>query len=227
MISPIMTNSESIWQFGNNAYGKPATALNILRETVMGKELFDYAFKKYAQRWAFKHPTPADFFRTMEDASGVDLDWYWRGWFYTNDHVDIAIKKVIEKDKKDYKKALKELNDVQKKALKLDEDFFIYQIDFENIGGLVMPLIVEFTYEDGTKKTHYIPAEIWKLTNDEVSKVFVEKKKVKSIALDPYLETADTDISNNYYPKKVVPTKIEAYKLKEAQKKSVLERVGK
>ena len=81
-ISPIMTNSESIFQFGNNAYGKPCTALNILRETVMGPELFDYAFKIYANRWKFKHPSPADFFRTMEDASSVDLDWFWRGWFY-------------------------------------------------------------------------------------------------------------------------------------------------
>ena len=93
-ISPIMTNSESIMQFGNNAYGKPATALNILRETVMGRELFDHAFKEYCERWKFKHPTPADFFRTMEDASAVDLDWFWRGWFYTTDHVDLAIDQV-------------------------------------------------------------------------------------------------------------------------------------
>ena len=90
----IMTNSESILQFGNNAYGKPATALNILRETIMGRELFDYAFKTYSERWAFKHPTPLDFFRTMEDASAVDLDWFWRGWFYTNDHVDISLDHV-------------------------------------------------------------------------------------------------------------------------------------
>ncbi|MDA0973058.1 MAG: M1 family metallopeptidase, partial [Bacteroidetes bacterium] len=93
-ISPIMTNSESIYQFGNNAYGKPATALNILRETVMGRELFDYAFKEYSRRWAFKRPEPADLFRTMEDASAVDLDWFWRGWFYTNDHVDMSLKSV-------------------------------------------------------------------------------------------------------------------------------------
>lgn len=93
-ISPIMTNSESIFQLGNNAYGKPATALNILRETIMGRELFDYAFKTYANRWKFKHPSPADFFRTMEDASAIDLDWFWRGWFFTTDHVDIAIDGV-------------------------------------------------------------------------------------------------------------------------------------
>ena len=89
-----MTNSESIHQFGNNAYGKPATALNILRETIMGRELFDHAFKTYSQRWMFKHPTPADLFRTMEDASGVDLDWLWRGWFYTTDHCDISMEDI-------------------------------------------------------------------------------------------------------------------------------------
>ena len=89
-----MSNSEYIFQFGNNAYGKPATALNILRETVMGRDLFDYAFKEYSNRWKFKHPTPADFFRTMEDASAIDLDWFWRGWFYTTDHVDLALNEV-------------------------------------------------------------------------------------------------------------------------------------
>ena len=88
---PIMTNSESVLQFGNNAYGKPATALNVLRETVMGRELFDFAFKEYSRRWMFKRPEPADLFRTMEDASGVDLDWFWRGWFFTTDHTDIAL----------------------------------------------------------------------------------------------------------------------------------------
>ncbi|MEX2511836.1 MAG: M1 family metallopeptidase [Cyclobacteriaceae bacterium] len=93
-LEPIMTNSENIIQFGPNAYAKPATALNILRETVMGRELFDFAFKRYAQRWKFKHPTPADFFRTMEDASAVDLDWFWRGWFFGTEPVDIAIEQV-------------------------------------------------------------------------------------------------------------------------------------
>ncbi|WP_299164765.1 M1 family metallopeptidase [uncultured Eudoraea sp.] len=93
-ISPIMSNPENVFQLGPNAYGKPATALNILRETIMGKELFDHAFKTYAQRWKFKHPTPEDFFRTMEDASAVDLDWYWRSWFYTTDYVDIGVKGV-------------------------------------------------------------------------------------------------------------------------------------
>jgi hypothetical protein len=93
---PIMTNSESILQFGANAYGKPATALNVLRETVMGRELFDFAFKTYSERWAFKRPMPADLFRTLEDASAVDLDWFFRGWFYTTDHVDVALTDVVE-----------------------------------------------------------------------------------------------------------------------------------
>ncbi|QNA90275.1 M1 family metallopeptidase [Massilia sp. Dwa41.01b] len=94
--TPIMTNSESVLQRGPNAYGKPATALNILRETVLGRELFDFAFKEYGRRWKFKRPTPADLFRTMEDASGTDLDWFWRGWFYTTDPVDVSIDGISE-----------------------------------------------------------------------------------------------------------------------------------
>ena len=93
-LAPIMSNPENVYYLGPNAYGKPAAALNILRETIMGKELFDYAFKTYSQRWMFKHPTPEDFFRTMEDASAVDLDWFWRGWFYSTDYVDIGLKEV-------------------------------------------------------------------------------------------------------------------------------------
>ena len=93
-LAPIMSNPENVYYLGPNAYGKPAAALNILRETIMGKELFDYAFKTYSQRWMFKHPTPEDFFRTMEDASAVDLDWFWRGWFYSTDFVDIGLKEV-------------------------------------------------------------------------------------------------------------------------------------
>ena len=91
---PIMTNSESVRRLGPNAYAKPATALNVLRETVLGRELFDFAFREYCRRWAFKRPEPADFFRSMEDASGVDLDWFWRGWFYTTRPVDVSVEKV-------------------------------------------------------------------------------------------------------------------------------------
>jgi len=288
-ISPIMTNSESIHQFGNNAYGKPATALNILRETIMGRELFDHAFKTYAQRWMFKHPTPIDFFRTMEDASAVDLDWFWRGWFYSTDHVDISMddvqwfqvstkdptiekplaeaksndfpedisttrnKKEIEttyaeednslydfynsynpfdvtdKDKRKYKKFIEGLNASELAILK--SKFNYYQLSFSNKGGLVMPLIIQFTFTDKTTETIRIPAEIWKSNNYNISKVFFFEKEVISIELDPNLETADTDISNNSWPRKVVPTRFELYNrsksrhsgaanpMKEAQKK--------
>lgn len=270
-ISPIMTNSESVWSLGSNAYSKPTTALNILRETVMGRELFDFAFKQYAQRWMFKHPTPADFFRTMEDASAVDLDWFWRGWFFTTDHVDIAMKKVswyqpdtqnpdIEKplkkekreskvaiseirnkteikqtatekdpatedfystydaykvteaDREEYNKIIVNLSDDEKKYLTGDNNF--YQIDFENIGGLVMPIILQFEFEDGTKEEQRIPAEIWRRDNFNVSKVFVFDKKVSKITLDPFYETADTDMSNNYWPPQVQPSRFQLYKSK-------------
>jgi len=268
-ISPIMTNSESIHQFGNNAYGKPATALNILRETIMGRDLFDHAFKTYAQRWMFKHPTPVDFFRTMEDASGVDLDWFWRGWFYSTDHVDISMddvqwlqintkdpsiekpiaeeksnkfpedisttrnKKdiektyaeednslydfynsynpfaVTEKDKKKYTKYLEKLSGSERAIL--ESNFNYYQLSFSNKGGLVMPLILKFTFKDKTSETMRIPAEIWKSNNYNISKVFFFEKEVISIELDPNLETADTDISNNSWPRKIVPTRFELY----------------
>jgi len=209
-ISPIMTNSESIFQFGNNAYGKPATALNILRETIMGKELFDYAFKKYAERWAFRHPSPADFFRTMEDASGVDLDWFWRGWFFTDDHVDIALTGVEEKTGEDLKKESKKVPPQFTSWLK-DNDYF-YELAFENVGGLVMPIMLEFEFEDGSKSKEFIPAEIWRYDGNTVTKVFNFDKKVVAVALDPDYKTADVDVENNYWPKKTIKTRYELYK---------------
>jgi len=243
-ISPIMTNSESIFQFGNNAYGKPCTGLNILRETIMGPELFDYSFKMYANRWMFKHPSPADFFRTMEDASAVDLDWFWRGWFYTTDHCDVAItkgqefrlnfaepkegsskkaaaklaKKQTKKGEFDpilqsilnaddpaaaYQRVKNNISDTRKD--KLTEDAYFYQVDLKMIGGLVMPVIFGLEYEDGTNEEIRIPAEIWKMQNEKleetVSKVIITEKPVKKITLDPNLETADTDTSNNVWVK--------------------------
>lgn len=272
-ISPIMTNSESIFQFGNNAYGKPATALNILRETIMGRELFDYAFKTYCERWKFKHPTPADFFRTMEDASAVDLDWFWRGWFYGTDHVDISLDNVrwfqlntqdpvIEKafsenkantkdqfigdarnkesikqtineadpaiddfyarrniykvdaiDIKEYEEFQKKLSPEDKKLLSSNKQF--YELTFSNIGGLVMPLIIEATYTDNTKEVYRIPAEIWRQYEDKVSKVLILDKEVISFRLDPFLETADTDLENNSWPKQVLPTRYDLFKQKQ------------
>lgn len=268
-ISPIMTNSESVWNLGSNAYSKPTAALNILRETVMGRELFDFAFKEYARRWMFKHPTPADFFRTMEDASGVDLDWFWRGWFFTTDNVDIAmenvswyqpntqnpeIEKMLDKKANDEKVAISDIRnkkDIEKTATENDEslnDFYttfdkykvtedeknqyermlnglsdkqkeflnggynFYQIDFKNIGGLVMPLILKFEFTDGTNEVQRIPAEIWRKNNEEVSKVFMFKKEVKNITLDPFIETADVDMNNNYWPPRIQPTRFQLYK---------------
>jgi hypothetical protein len=259
-----------MYQFGNNAYGKPCTALNILRETIMGRELFDYAFKEYARRWAFKHPTPDDFFRTMEDASGVDLDWFWRGWFYGTDHCDMAMEQVkvfqidtknpeIEKaidrakeesqpadislkrdgeekletqldrdpkladfyttydpykvtslDIKDYEKYLSGLSDEEKAILNKNQ--FYYEVTVANVGGLIMPLIFEFEFADGTKREIRIPAEIWKMSEPKVTKLFSVEKEVKSITLDPYLETADVELNNNSWPPKVVPSRFELFK---------------
>ena len=208
-ISPIMTNSESIFQFGNNAYGKPATALNILRESVMGRELFDYAFREYAQRWAFKHPSPADFFRSMEDASSFDLDWFWRGWFFTNDHVDLSINEVNVLTGEDLKNKFKKVPDAFKDFI--NDETYYYEMTFENIGGLVMPIFLEFEFEDGSKVEQRIPAEIWRMTGDKVSKVFTFEKKAVSISLDPKFETADVDVENNYWPKKIVKSKFQEF----------------
>ena len=269
-IVPIMTNSEQVKQFGANAYAKPATALNILRETILGRELFDYAFKEYSRRWAFKHPTPEDFFRTMEDASGTDLDWFWKGWFFTTEHVDLSIENVelfkidtknpdienpiakkeywrdrnniadqrnqkaemktwvgerprlndfynkwdrhetTDEQEEGYKKFKATLDGYSKEIFKRDPNF--YQVTFHNKGGLVMPLIVEFTYEDGSKEVEYIPAEIWRQNEKEVTKVFVKDKEVVQIALDPNRETADVDEKNNFFPRKIIPSRFEMFK---------------
>jgi hypothetical protein len=248
-LEPIMSNSETIAQFGNNAYGKPATGLNILREVVMGKELFDYAFRTYANRWKFKHPTPDDFFRTMEDASAVDLDWFFRGWFYSTDFVDIGIKDVKQyyvsdtptADLKDVKVRKgrfgfdkgpfvylvssdnAEVNASKKKALKVDDvkllaDYvnqsftaeekatlkspkYFYEVEFNKPGGMIMPILVEITYEDGTKQNFQYPAQIWRKNNDTAKKVYATEKAIKSIQIDPKLMTADIDVTNNSWPK--------------------------
>ncbi len=263
-LEPIMSNSENIVQYGPNAYSKPATGLNILRETIMGRELFDKAFKTYAKRWAFKHPEPADLFRTLEDASGEDLDWFWRGWFYGTDPVDIAIDKVTiatpnlqadpkaaaeikyqvekplassfddiskirnredknitfyadkDKDVQDFYYRYdrgqekvdnnKEYSIRTEASLPLDakdkdkwKNLTAYQIDFVNKGGLVMPIILEFTFEDGTKLYDKSSAQIWRLNEQKVSKTYYFGKKLASIQLDPMRETADIDTANNFW----------------------------
>jgi hypothetical protein len=277
-LEPIMTNSENIVNFGPNAYSKPATGLNILRETIMGRELFDYAFKEYSRRWAFKHPEPGDFFRTMEDASAVDLDWFWRGWFYGIDPVDISLDSVkvyqvgeamstimpvrsdtfritppqlnsfedISKirnreDKKIkfetdvdttlrdfywyYARGMKKIDNtpvvIERQApeamtgneLDAYKDKYFYQVSLTNKGGLVMPLILEFTYEDGTKDVEKIPAEIWRLNEKNVTKVFIKDKKVVKIVQDPMRETADIDEKNNIWPAgETVPSRFQMFK---------------
>lgn len=232
LISPIMTNSEQVQNLGPNAYSKPATALNILRETVMGKELFDKAFKEYSQRWMFKHPTPSDFFRTMEDASGVDLDWFWRGWFYGVDHVDISLSQIRKfqmstdeapKDAPEAPAAITPEDDFNKfyvsgisdaQKARVEEKPYFYELTLENVGGLVMPVILEFTYKDGSKEIKRIPAEIWRKNAEKVVKAFPTDKEVASIKLDPFEETADTDVTNNAWPSKELPSKFELYKEK-------------
>ncbi|MFY0604181.1 MAG: M1 family metallopeptidase [Flavobacteriaceae bacterium] len=208
-LAPIMSKGDHVYSFGNNAYGKPATALWILRETIMGRELFDHAFKTYARRWKFKHPTPADFFRSMEDASAMDLDWFWRGWFYTTDVTDIGIKNV----KKFYAESTdnESVNFIEDtteglgfsdaNAKKANSKFF-YEMTFDKPGGLVMPIIVEFTYKDGTKTRKTYPAEIWRYNDKEITKAISSDKEITNIVIDPDLETADVDTSNNSWPKK-------------------------
>jgi hypothetical protein len=281
-LEPIMTNSENIIQFGPNAYAKPATGLNILRETIMGRDLFDYSFKEYARRWAFKHPTPADLFRTIEDASAEDLDWFWRGWFYGIDPVDIAIDTVkhavydasiaapaprsmggprglSKPEVNSFEDISKIRNRTDKSIVFLTDadtslrDFYwrydrglepydsvtkqpamsmpaaegltdaekakyasanLYEVSFLNKGGLVMPIILEFTFEDGTKETQRLPAQIWRKNENKVTKVFLTSKKAVSIQLDPMRETADIDESNNKWPNVAAPSKFALFKSK-------------
>jgi len=278
---PVMTQSDSVLKLGPNAYTKPAVALNILREVILGRELFDFAFQEYANRWKNKRPTPSDFFRTMEEASGVDLDWFWHGWFYTTDHVDISIDKVFklqldtknpdidferrrqeEKDKpsslfvernraegkktwverntdvrdfhddndrftvtnedrNEYQKFLAELEpwerQVFERAIKEDKNYYVF--NFSNVGGLVMPILLQLNYADGTEEMRYIPAEIWRRSPHQVSKLIVTNKgkELESVVVDPGWETADVDIENNHYPRRIIPSRIETYKAKKRE----------
>lgn len=259
-IAPIMSKGLNTYQFGSNAYGKPATALNILRETVMGRELFDYAFRTYAQRWMFKHPTPEDFFRTMEDASAMDLDWFWRGWFYTTRYNDMGIKSVdkyfvsseknqamkdlmsernipedripplvymVKEGSEDFNEDLKgkepaevvgELktfmmdNFTAEERASMKTPKYFYEITVEKPGGLVMPIIIEYTYADGTTETVTHPAEIWRYNDKEVGLSKATSKEITKIVIDPKLETADIDVSNNSWPAAAEVNKFEQMK---------------
>ena len=272
-----MTQSDSVLQFGPNAYSKPAAALIVLRETVMGRELFDHAFKTYSERWKFKRPTPSDFFRTMEDASGVDLDWFFRGWFFGTDHVDLAVSDIREyrvstqdpdiefdkdrdeywrdhpvnittlrnreegkttrvdriesindvydendkftvtnKDRNKYTSFLDGLNDWEKTVYDraVEEGQYIYFIDFENVGGLVMPIPLKINYANGENEEMMIPAEIWRRDSNAVTKLLFRDKQISSIDIDTKHQTADTDYSNNSYPPKISKSRLELYKSK-------------
>ncbi|MDC0874957.1 M1 family metallopeptidase, partial [Flavobacteriaceae bacterium] len=258
-ISPIMSNPENVFQLGPNAYAKPATALNILRETVMGREVFDHAFKTYSQRWMFKHPTPEDFFRTMEDASAVDLDWFWRGWFYSTDVVDIGVKNVKKyyfsdepdlKTKERFESYGYDLKDLPNLVFKIDEESdsfdpkvaaqnaidgskilkeylmeeglpasavppkYFYEVEFEKPGGLVMPLIVEYSYADGTKERVTYPVQLWRKNNASVKKVIASDKELVGVTVDPDLETADVNADNNSWPKKESTSDFDKFKEK-------------
>ncbi|MEZ4895238.1 MAG: M1 family metallopeptidase [Saprospiraceae bacterium] len=282
-LTPIMSNSESLYNFGSNAYAKPATGLNILRETIMGRELFDFAFKTYANRWKFKSPTPADFFRTMEDASSVDLDWFWRGWFYSTDHCDMAIKsvrkgnvnpsdpmlasqnaqqaeanrpkniseirnqetikqyyadidttirdfystydpnEVTNLDMDAYQRKTSGMSDDEKELMNSKDNF--YEVTFQKIGGLIMPVIIQIEYTDGSSEVLRYPAEIWlKQPDNEVSKVIRTEKEIAKITLDPFLETADTDTSNNNYPPQAPETRFEVFKRQFPQGENPMQR---
>ncbi|TMM31018.1 M1 family metallopeptidase [Polaribacter aestuariivivens] len=205
-IAPIMSKGDHVYSFGNNAYGKPATGLWMLRETIMGKELFDHAFKTYSQRWKFKHPTPADFFRTMEDASGVDLDWFWRGWFYTTDVTDIGIAEVKKFYAEDANNETVNFIEDKSEGLSINKpknakSKYFYEITFNKPGGLVMPIIVEYTYDDGSSEKKMYPAEIWRYNDKMVTKTIHSNKQITKIVVDPDLETADVDTSNNSFPR--------------------------
>jgi Peptidase family M1 domain len=283
-LEPIMTNSENIVQFGPNAYSKPATGLNILRETIMGRKNFDFAFKKYCQRWAFKHPTPADFFRTMEDASAEDLDWFWRGWFYNTDPVDISLDTVkwsvvntdvqeartteertttipVAKPIQNSYEDISKIRNREDKSIvfatdadtslrdfywrydrglaKLDTTAFVittpastsevytpeektkiagekrfYELTMSNKGGLVMPIIIEWTYKDGSKDIDRIGVNVWRKNENKVIKSFLKDKEVVSIKLDPNRETADIDEKNNTWPVVTEPSKFQLFKSK-------------
>lgn len=267
---PVMTNSESIADLGPNAYGQPTVALNILREHVLGRDAFDHAFKTYAQRWMFKRPTPSDLFRTLEDASGVDLDWFWRGWFFSTDHVDVSVDDVkwlqldshdptIEKPKakkekdelpqtttrernyplpkrvdrfpelkdfydtydeatalpserKKYESLVKELKEqeIDPALLKTERNFYV--IEFSNVGGIVMPLILKLDYTDGSSEELKLPAEIWRFNTEKASKFIMTKKELKAVTFDPRQELVDTDVENNFWPRRPVKSKFQLFK---------------
>lgn len=273
---PIMTQSDSVLNLGPNAYGKPSAAYHILRDTIIGRERFDFALREYARRWRFRRPTPADFFRTIEEASGTDLDWFWRGWFYTTDHVDISLDSIYRlrldtenpdidlprrradraddpervgnrlnreqnlpiwvlenpgvrdfydendqftvtpRDRREFNEFLEALEPWERTAFDraVEEDANYYVLNFSNRGGLVMPIILDLTFTNGSTERMMIPAEIWRRNSREVSKllVFPRGRELEQVVVDPDWETADADVENNHYPRRIIPSRIEAFR---------------
>ena len=256
---PIMTTSDNInlMQIGNTYYIKPTIGLQMLRNSVIGPDLFDQAFKEYANRWKYKHPNPADLFRTLEDGTATDLDWFIRGWFFTTDNTDMELSNVkwfkvyeenqnIEDQSKKLKLSVTGKSDAEKPKdfsngpeiitmtptsdqsygeylSRLDDSEVrkqlsgknIYELTIKNLGGLVMPIIIEWTYADGSKETDRLPAEVWRVNEQQITKTFVKEKEVVNITLDPNFEFADVDSSNNSFPK--VEQKSDFEEFKESQ----------
>ncbi len=261
---PLMTLPDSLQNVSQNAYFKTSVGLTMLRETILGRPLFDAAFKEYCRRWAFKRAEPADFFRTMEDASGMDLDWFWRGWFFSTSTSDVEVVSVarralhggdpakagernkareakqpssitherdlaagvprrIEKfpglkdfyddfdphaptDKQtdDFQKFLQRLTPEEKAALQFDQP--VYEVKLKNHGQLPMPLILKLEFDDQSSDIRRYPAEIWRLANGELSVLVVAPRPIVAVTADPYNETADTNFTNNRFPRQIDQT---------------------
>jgi hypothetical protein len=188
---PIMTESDLIHKdFGNNGYAKPATGLQMLRENVLGPEAFDDAFGDYSENWAFKHPQPADFFRSVEEGAGENLNWFWRGWFYTTHANDQAIASVT-------------VQDAQELVGDTEQGRYYYRVQVDNEGGLVMPLEIEATFEDGTTLRFDLPVDVWRNNELTFTKGFFTDQEVVEVVVDPDESFADIDRSNNSWRRAV------------------------
>lgn len=258
ILRPIMVSSDNelMSQFGANFYQKPTVGLQMLRNSIIGEELFDEAFKEYANRWKYKHPNPADLFRTLEDATATNLDWFYRGWFFTTDNVDMELSnvkwfKVFEEnsnieDKKSTLKVKIEANQTNTEAKakdfsngpevitmtttpdeaygqflsRLDDAEVrkqlsgknLYEVTIKNLGGLVMPVTIEWIYTDGTREIDTLPAEIWRRNEYEITKTFIKDKEVAKVNLDPNFEFADVNTENNSFPKEEGVSEFDKFK---------------
>ncbi|WP_299547103.1 M1 family metallopeptidase [Seonamhaeicola sp.] len=262
ILRPIMTTSDNelLSQFGANFYLKPTVGLQMLRHSIIGKELFDEAFKEYANRWKYKHPNPSDLFRTLEDATATDLDWFYRGWFFTTDHVDMELSDVkwfkvyeennniedqqrssqvkieangnsAETEAKDFSNGpevitmtstpdaayggfLSRLDEAEVRKQLSGKN--IYEVTIKNVGGLVMPVTIEWVYADGTKDIDRLPAEVWRRNEYEIKHTFVKEKEAVKVNLDPNFEFADTNTKNNSFPKVKSDSDFDAFKKKQS-----------